>query len=924
MTRFLPSLLFACAAVLRAQTGSPDIVISQIYGGGGNAGATLRNDFIELFNRGKQVIDLGGWSVQYGSAAGDLSQTTPLSGTIQPGRYFLVQQAAGSGGSADLPQPDAAGTIAMSATAGKVAVFRGQTIVDLVGYGAADRFEGSRPAPGLSNTTAAVRRRAGCQDTDSNQADFQERAPEPRNSRIEPVVDCDAPPPVPTSMRISEVQGPGAESPVAGRLVMVRGVVTERRSNGFWIESLPGEADTDPRTSEGLFVFTSSNPPAVAARGNIVNVAGTVAEFRPAADPDSAPLTELIEPEVTFISTTTAVRVPPVLPPSGDWQRYEGMIVSFSGTVAGATLGSVDEPTGTAASSGVLYLAAPGARPFRDVSGLQGPSLLRVDTRALGGTIDINTGAFLTVEGPLDFTFQNYSVVARPREFTDRPPIAIPPPPPIAQEFTIASMNLQRLFDDKDDPGVGDVVVQTEAYQRRITRMARVIGEKLWSPDVIGVQEAENIDVLRALATAAGNYEAFLFEGNDPGGIDVGLLVKRGRVQVLGVAQEGKSAILPNNDVMNDRPPIVARLRVASEPVTVIVNHLRSLIGVGTPSVDLKRRAQAEYLRDLIARLRTEGNERIISIGDYNNFQFDPLMRMIGLRNLTDTLPPTDGYSFIQDGVVQTLDHMLVTDTLFQRLTRYHVLRVNADYPEVYRNDINRLERYSDHDVPIAYFSLTGSVRLSAAGVTNAATFLGGPVAPNEIVTLFGRGLGPSTGVSLTSLPALTMLGGTRVLFDGIEAGLIYASNDRVTAIVPDGIRDRSNTEIRVEYLRMAPVIVTVPVAITSPGIFATGMNGTGQGAILNQNFTVNGPGNPAERGSIVMIYGTGNACCATVSIGRRDAEVLYQGPAPGLVNGAYQINARVPDDVEPGSAVSVIVWAAGRASAPGVTMAVR
>src|SRR5687768_12573782 len=151
------------------------------------------------------------------------------------------------------------------------------------------------------------------------------------------------------------------------------------------------------------------------------------------------------------------------------------MIVSFSGTVVGATLGSVDEPAGTASSSGVLYLAAPGTRPFRDVAGLQGPSLLRVDTRALGGTIDINIGAFLTVEGPLDFTFQNYSVVTRPREFADRPPIAIPPPPPLAQEFTVASMNLQRLFDDKDDAGVGDVVVQTEAYQRRITRIARVI-----------------------------------------------------------------------------------------------------------------------------------------------------------------------------------------------------------------------------------------------------------------------------------------------------------------------------------------------------------------------------------------------------------------------------------------------------------------
>src|SRR5687768_18448932 len=106
-------LLIPCAALVAAlalapsaSAASPDVVISQVYGGGGNQGATLRNDFIELFNRGTSAIDLTGWSVQYTSATGSGTwQMTPLSGTIAPGRYFLVQQGAGSGGSVSLPAP---------------------------------------------------------------------------------------------------------------------------------------------------------------------------------------------------------------------------------------------------------------------------------------------------------------------------------------------------------------------------------------------------------------------------------------------------------------------------------------------------------------------------------------------------------------------------------------------------------------------------------------------------------------------------------------------------------------------------------------------------------------------------------------------------------------------------------------------------
>jgi uncharacterized protein len=186
------------------------VVISEVYGGGGNAGATLRNDFIELFNRSATPVTVTGWTVQYASSAGSSWQTTALSGTLAPGQYYLVQEAQGTGGTQSLPTPDATGSIAMSGTSGKVALVRNATaltcgatagncfpnaaIEDFVGYGsAATNFEGAAPTGTLSNTTAALRAAAGCTDTDQNGSDFAVGAPLPRNAAT-PLAPCEGPP----------------------------------------------------------------------------------------------------------------------------------------------------------------------------------------------------------------------------------------------------------------------------------------------------------------------------------------------------------------------------------------------------------------------------------------------------------------------------------------------------------------------------------------------------------------------------------------------------------------------------------------------------------------------------------------------------------------------------------------------------------
>lgn len=175
-------------------SGTPRVVISQVYGGGGNSGASYKNDFIELFNRGDASADLTGWTVQYAAAGSSIWQVTHLSGSLAPGQYFLIRQAQGAGGTVDLPTPDAIGNDELNATAGKVALVNNMNqlsgtcppgsagIVDFVGYGnSAGCFEGTDSAPAPSNTNAILRAAGGCIDINDNATDFDLGTPIPRN-----------------------------------------------------------------------------------------------------------------------------------------------------------------------------------------------------------------------------------------------------------------------------------------------------------------------------------------------------------------------------------------------------------------------------------------------------------------------------------------------------------------------------------------------------------------------------------------------------------------------------------------------------------------------------------------------------------------------------------------------------------------------
>lgn len=630
-------------ALLGAGAAQAQVVISQVYGGGGNSGATYRNDFIELRNNGATAVVVDGWSVQYTSATSTTwSGRTVLSGSIAPGGYYLVQQAAGSGGSVDLPSPDATGTIAMAGTNGKVALVSsditlsgacplGGAVVDFVGYGSTATCAETAPTATLSNTTAALRKGAGSIDTGDNSADFATGAPDPRNSGAAPP----PPPSPPVALSIAQIQGDGLLSPHAKKLVVTEGIVTARRFNsGFFLQSAVD--DGNGGTSDAVFVFTGSAPPATAAVGNRVRVTATVEEYLPSSDPNQLSITELVSPTIELLEVGVALPAAieltgAELGPDGSpatLERLEGMRVSVAQAVVVAPSGgSIQESAATATSDGVFHVALPQlARPFREpgISALDvslasvpagknppifdtNPERLMVRSRGQVGAVAISVDSEAQVAGligVLDYFAGTWALL---------PDAATPPTvsggrlPEAVNDadydaVTIASFNVLRFFDEIAD-GNGAVTLTAEALDKRLGKTAGAVCDYLKAPDILGVVEIENLRVLGLLAdrinatcSRGPAYVPYLESGNDVGGINVGFLVSARatasgvpRVEVVSVTQLGKDATLANpngsTSVLNDRPPLRLRAIIRNDagapyPVTVIANHLRSLNGI--------------------------------------------------------------------------------------------------------------------------------------------------------------------------------------------------------------------------------------------------------------------------------------------------------------------------------------------------------
>ncbi len=587
---------------------------------------------------------------------------------------------------------------------------------------------------------------------------------------------------------IAEVQGEKNSSPYVGEHTRLSGIVTARTRRGFFIQTPDDKTDGNPATSEGIFVFTGTEPGGEAAIGNLISVTGDIEEFIPKAEPLSLPVTQLSMRKNRDIISVESKENPlpkPVVLTADDFksgvidalERYEGMRVEIKEM-------TVVAPT----SNGTFYGVLKGfPRPFRepgfeiyDYVLLQNndkeklkkdypklstydsnPERLRIESTAQLGAQSIEATSFAAVKnltGVMNYSYRAYTIFvdADSRHEISGLVKSDPLPAPNERQFSVAAMNIQDFFDDQDDPEVNEDIVTTEEFERRLRKISRAIREYMMSPDVIGVVEAENQATLQRLgdrinkdAIAAGKpdpkYEAYVIKGNDGRGINNGFLVKSSRVKKLEVRQFGKDEEYKNpvekdDKFLNDRPPLMLRASIddakTGQPFefTVVVNHLKSFRGYNDPkerdNVRLKKKLQAEFLAKWVQERQTKNpSEKIILLGDFNAYQFnDGIVDVIGtiqgkpagkdevmnpsedfvnpdLINLVNVIKADQRYSYVFDGNAQVLDHILINEPLKKHINLFGYVRFNADFPAIYRNDDTRVERFSDHDAAVAYFT---------------------------------------------------------------------------------------------------------------------------------------------------------------------------------------------------------------------------
>ncbi len=824
-------------AAAPAEAVSPNVVISQVYGGGGNSGATYTHDFVELFNRGTSPVSLVGWSVQYASSTGNTWLVTSLVGSIAPGQYYLIQQAQGSGGTTPLPTPDATGTVAMSATNGKVALANsttalsgtcpaGGTIVDFVGFGSANCSEGA-PTPALSNTTAALRNSNGCVDTDNNAADFTTGAPAPRNT-ASPFASCAGPTPPtgsgsanpaavdagstslltvavtpganppstglavsadltaigganpqpfyddgtngdatagdlvfsylatvdqsttlgaktlpatvtdaearssgatialtvqPPLVKIHDVQGSGPDVVITTLAKVEAVVVADYQSGdqlrGFFIQEEDADADADPATSEGIFVFCGSCATGVAV-GDKVQVTGQPVDFFAMSQIDVTKAGGA----VALVSTGNPLPTPATLdlPAPGStkapatFENVEGMLVTFADTMVvseyfelaryGQLVLTADarppqftdafEPSvpGYAAfladlnsrriildDDNNIQNDALGSTPAGDEPYFWPRAGLSITNRVRGGdSISNLTGVLhwsFAGQGGTDAWRVRPVEEAFPYPFTannSRPPA----PDPVGGSFRVAGFNVLNYFTTINSRGADS----TAELNRQREKSAAAICEL--NADILGLTEIENngpvaiSDLLNGpngVNAKCGPY-SFVDTGViGPDQIAVAFLYRPATVNPVGSFAILTSAVDPRFLETRNRPALAQTFEeiATGARLTVVVNHLKSkgsactsdgdpdlLDGQGNCNV-VRRQAAAAMVDWLATDPTSSGDPDFLIIGDLNAYRNEDPIDTIEAGS-DDLLGTADDYTDLLDALLGPSAYSYVFD----------------------------------------------------------------------------------------------------------------------------------------------------------------------------------------------------------------------------------------------------------------------
>lgn len=533
-------------------------------------------------------------------------------------------------------------------------------------------------------------------------------------------------------------------SPLVGQSVVVEAIVTgwddeAGQSNsgaifhtdrGFFIQEEDADADADPTTSEGIFVQFSSSLDDVAAYspGDLVRVTGTVAEHFEFTVLSAGATVEILSPNNPL---PTAAVIEEGINRDG-YEALEGMLVTLPVSVAnsGGTnrFGELIVTPGPIKDILVRPDTNDGLLALDSDAGAGNPVLPRKPNMA--STTLVKADLFATIEnatGPLAYSFDLYKILIQPGALpTVTPDSTVTYPstglePAGADQIRITALNVENFF----PVGVshdGSPITEIE-YANKRDRIVDAVDSLLSRPDVVGLEEVYNLAVLEDVADQLGGYTAYLVEGNDNRGIDVGFLVKDTMV-VTGVTQI--AATFPDiaegcgdTEFLFDRPPLQVDLAIGATTLSVITNHFSS-----KAAPDVCRDAQASVLRDHVAGLEAAGKDVVVT-GDLNAFEDETPLGILTdgtttLTNLWSTAGTDNAYSFQFSGRLQTLDHMLISDGLNAYAPTLTYAHFNTDYYDRQWDEpsldgsFSDGHSFSDHDPPV----LTLTVGDSSLGGT--------------------------------------------------------------------------------------------------------------------------------------------------------------------------------------------------------------
>ncbi|MHA1636370.1 MAG: endonuclease/exonuclease/phosphatase family protein, partial [Candidatus Thorarchaeota archaeon] len=472
--------------------------------------------------------------------------------------------------------------------------------------------------------------------------------------------------------------------------------------------------------------------------GDEVKLSGRVSEYYG--------MTQMYRPYITILSSGNPLPDPVELnPPCDDfasdvyYESLESMLVSVSCMRIVAGTNQYGEAAGVVADTGIK-------RVFQDDPAGTGEIIFTDD--AGGYLVNARSGCYVkNLVGPLDYSYDEYKVLPS----ADNPPEVLPEwwaesdfvwPRGLRSGFTVATYNMYNLFDEVNTPDKDDPVYDSEEVEMLLSKHAHAIYDYLRIPDLIAVQEVENLEVLERLADTApiqGIYGAVLVDGPDGRGIDVGLLYRLDRVEVVSVEARqtctdlddaygpGTDPNFPCDEGYNplfSRPPLVVHLKTLSTghrwgrghksgtDLWVIINHFKSK-GVYPPTYadpEPRRIQQAEWVTALVDEIQdnTKRNAKVIVLGDLNSFaNEDPISTLqdAGLRNLILRVRKSTRYTYIYRGVSEILDYIMVTKSLKRSLMQTRIVHFNVDFPfALFSDDPNTGIRSSDHDVFMCSF----------------------------------------------------------------------------------------------------------------------------------------------------------------------------------------------------------------------------